>query len=1776
MPKSYRFPTKIGTDREVRINIEQDFDFLEILSLKLKQEDIYSQFCADYGVVAGRVVANGGFGIPNVNLSIFVPLDAVDENDPIISTLYPYKNLTNKNEDGYRYNLLPYTPEYLGHTPTGTFPSRMDVLTRKEVLEIYEKYYKYTVRTNDSGDFMIVGVPLGSQKLVMDLDLSNIGEFSLTPDDLIRMGMGVENDFNGQYFKSSEDLDSLPQIVTSTIDVDVNPFWGQDDLCNVGITRADFDLRDLGIDIQPNAIFMGSIFSSTEDDYIKTSCKPKKDMGELCDTSTGPGTILSIRQGNGFDNEGNPVLEEYVLENGGNIIDEDGTWLVNLPMNLEYIYTDEFGNQKISPDGSIGIPTTAKYRFRVKWQNEQGNDNTILRADYLIPNIKERGWTDTQNPPSDVVRNKSYAFSLEWDDYADVQSAIECKDTFYKFRYNKVYTIANHIDRIKWGTNRRRFYGIKEINDKTCQSEVNRFPVNDGVKNSNLLIFLFNLFLTILTPAIWALIPLLHVVAIIWGVVRGIVIVINTIASFFGFEQLIPLQEENPLTSLPLPMLSYPDCDACACTQSQMTIDNDTLDSLSQFSSVSCQVINASSSLSYVFQTCQSQYTSEIGTMVGGLICSGHDSRVDDFYANTYDTSLAVNDKAEWYKSPVYPLFQDENDPEAKIKSWRISSHPTLAQSLNLMNRRFKFFDTFAPNRIKTTVVNDQFGESNSDPLYDNCLIVVGGVCDTLQSGQIVTFNRTDLIQDSNLGKTYNLEYNDSDYITKQIKTIKKVGLGFEVQNAEVKLHNTNPTGTYEFKSGVEYYQVITAMTYTDYGQLYNAGETDNLLYQYFINHFTKYGCDVGQSEGELPDNPDNTVYPRAKINNYQNTVITFLVRGVDVYTPKQKIEYDLSKLFGYTGNGWDDFTGNIKVTGNFYLNYPIQDNLPDDGGCSSSYIPVNSWRNNIYTPTPHFARKWDISNDLIYYNTFNSNVGNGLDDSGTLRITDLPNLFHKPFLMINDDEWSQNWTQFNSYAINKYVSVDTQLDSKQIDIFDTNCNVIETLNRNKINGYDSWAGYSDYAGIHSKSYIDYTNNDFSAVYGENQGYIEGCGYQYSRVGGSRNILLPTDVITFSSGYLADDCFPNSPNEGTQPYAVMSNSANIIFRSDRIPLSDVWDEPAGSDLCNDCGKIFRRYGLHLNSQMQVYQIGSDGDAGLDSTTTVFQSFDPFDNSGNAADDLQDAQDTGNVLVENVIDSFGCDNMVPLCCYNGEGVDFEIDCNEDCYPLFNTLGIELQNQVVVNGCYRLVTIPLVTLLTDYALYTEWNSRIRFTYALCQGIISEMFHNNWVNGTLYMPSFQKVRSKVFDDTETYQLLLNNGITPTQTFNDSGVVNVVIQNIDTYSVFINDELYGNDVEQFFITLDDQVYITGTSLNQNLISSVTLEFTESTKYKYCGSVESNVNALHHQGPIYYNSKTSSFYYRSTPYSDVLDSFIGQSPTRDYKGANNKNIWYPTTIMDLGPKTPLLQYVSLSPYFQGYIIDKLKSTSYQDNSQLVNLFAISRLASSSALAQFLNAGDASVDKLFSREGDLVDGDHAQMLSINSEIGTLAFLEGNYPNENIVVGGSQYNISLVGPPARYGVFYDSDIILKRYINNGYLTYTPSPQGPAGYFGYPETQEVPNHRWYLFNDGLFGNGRGPNDTASPDTPNEWYTKIIQSTYYQNDDFYTNPTTYVKTDEGGGVGYIYNVDSNGNLLDTPPTSLDGSQTYKVGSPFYFYFGLKRGKTALNRFFTKYILV
>jgi len=167
MIQKHRIYTNIGEDQYIKFEIKQDFDLLEVLSLKMSQRDVYTSLCADYGVVCGRLTVNNGFGVPNARVSIFIPLDDDDSDDPIISALYPYTDLTEKDEDGFRYNLLPARRQHSGHAATGTFPDQSDILNREEVLEVFEKYYKYTVRTNDAGDFMIWGVPLGQQTIVL-------------------------------------------------------------------------------------------------------------------------------------------------------------------------------------------------------------------------------------------------------------------------------------------------------------------------------------------------------------------------------------------------------------------------------------------------------------------------------------------------------------------------------------------------------------------------------------------------------------------------------------------------------------------------------------------------------------------------------------------------------------------------------------------------------------------------------------------------------------------------------------------------------------------------------------------------------------------------------------------------------------------------------------------------------------------------------------------------------------------------------------------------------------------------------------------------------------------------------------------------------------------------------------------------------------------------------------------------------------------------------------------------------------------------------------------------------------------------------------------------------------------------------------------------------------------------------------------------------------------------------------------------------------------------
>jgi hypothetical protein len=562
--QKYRISTNLGKDQKINVELKQDFDVLEILSLKFSQEQIYTSGCADYGVICGRVTANNGFGLGNARVSIFVPLDDADADDPVISALYPYREYNDKNADGYRYNLLPSRQQHGGHTATGTFFDQTDILEREEVLEVFEKYYNYTVKTNDAGDFMIWGVPVGNHQLHVDIDLSDIGCFSLRPQDLIRLGRSVDNFKNDYTFKDSNDLDSLPQIVSFDRNIEVYPFWGNESLCEIAITRADFDTSDLGIRIQPNAYVIGGIYTDSGKNAINKNCSPKAKMGRKCDLTAKSGKIEAIRFTPHRDENSRPYLQYLPLDES---IGDDGGFVLPLPMNMDYVVTNEFGENEITNDPNKGIPTSGCYRLRIDL-NDNDLSRARLNADYLIPNIREY-----QN---DI--DSSYYFGTEWSGYP--QNAVSTnsnhgilynesgqfypRDYFYRFNYNKVYTVSSlqssYVDNGVIGRN--KFLGLKELvpsEEEDCSENVTP-PVNFGTRNYTftLLIAEFLLALDFIIKFI-TLQALNFLVKDVLGPLGEIIIDLGGGRAIRRATSLLQINNTAKLS-----LVNYPECEECS------------------------------------------------------------------------------------------------------------------------------------------------------------------------------------------------------------------------------------------------------------------------------------------------------------------------------------------------------------------------------------------------------------------------------------------------------------------------------------------------------------------------------------------------------------------------------------------------------------------------------------------------------------------------------------------------------------------------------------------------------------------------------------------------------------------------------------------------------------------------------------------------------------------------------------------------------------------------------------------------------------------------------------------------------------------------------------------------------------------------------------------------------------------------------------------------------------------------------------------------------------
>jgi hypothetical protein len=489
--------TPNGSDKYLKVKLEQDFDFIEILSLKISQEDTYRKYCSDYGVIVGRVSINNGFGVPNAKVSVFIPLDDVDKNNPLIKGLYPYEVISDKNSDGVRYNLLPKdgNMENSCSTPIGTFPNKREVLDNETILSVYCKYYQFTTTTNHAGDFMLFGVPLGQYTVHVDADISDIGIGSQRPYDLISQGTPSKLFYSPTKFNVDKNLDKLIQVKTMNSGVNVQPFWGDIENCEVGISRLDFDLN---YTLRPAAIFMGSIYGDQHKHSINKRCRPRKKVGEMCEQIAGPGSVQMIRK----TIEGD--IEAFDVE-GGRVIDDDGTWAYQIPMNLDYMVTDENGDLIPSQDPNKGVPTRARVRFNIGMDETGGEGRLRTRARYLVPN------------------NPTQASEI------DYEFGQETKDTSFRDLYwNKIYSVSNFISRFQTnGTTlpakTRAITGMKDVD--ACAGDKTPFPFNKVDTNLNPIFFIICLIIKIIAFLIYIM------NGVFIAAINGMISLINSILS---------------------------------------------------------------------------------------------------------------------------------------------------------------------------------------------------------------------------------------------------------------------------------------------------------------------------------------------------------------------------------------------------------------------------------------------------------------------------------------------------------------------------------------------------------------------------------------------------------------------------------------------------------------------------------------------------------------------------------------------------------------------------------------------------------------------------------------------------------------------------------------------------------------------------------------------------------------------------------------------------------------------------------------------------------------------------------------------------------------------------------------------------------------------------------------------------------------------------------------------------------------------------------------------
>lgn len=466
--------TNVINDKYIQIKLEQNVKTIEVLSMKIGTEDVYQNVNADYGVLVGRVIANGGVGIPNAKISIFIPLTDDDANDSEIYSVYPYKTPRDKNLEGKRYNLLPRVSQYDFTTktfkprqPFGSMFTKPELMVNDVFMRVYKKYYKYTALTNKTGDYMIYGVPVGTHTVHMSVDITDIGEYSMNPASMVTNLGYSPNLFtdNNTRIKESNDIDDLPHIETQEISVDIRPFWGDRKNFEIGITRQDFRIR---ANIVSQFTIFGSVFTDGEEVYWGGETNSEKyaikQMYRMAGNEEYKLSIRSKRIGKVTEKiyyypntlsdeeiERRIATNDYTLHEDLKLLDpseysvykRDGDFVFIINCNRKKVIINDFGERIVVPDSyNGGIYTEFKGFVTLE----------ITEDDLKTPNVKHEDVVanGTRSLTSFRTRIKipqkspqGLGFqSNDWSINASYNPFTRWRNEHFTFSANTIYSIA--------------------------------------------------------------------------------------------------------------------------------------------------------------------------------------------------------------------------------------------------------------------------------------------------------------------------------------------------------------------------------------------------------------------------------------------------------------------------------------------------------------------------------------------------------------------------------------------------------------------------------------------------------------------------------------------------------------------------------------------------------------------------------------------------------------------------------------------------------------------------------------------------------------------------------------------------------------------------------------------------------------------------------------------------------------------------------------------------------------------------------------------------------------------------------------------------------------------------------------------------------------------------------------------------------------------------------------------------------------------------------------